>query len=200
MFGTPELLSEKEGNGWRPENGAPKVDALKGSLLRVAGLPSLLQCHLKRFQYDWQTDVMSKVNDCFSFPEVLDLASVCTGVKESEKQSTVYDLQSVVVHVGEYGSGHYYAYVRPDIRSDEWYRFNDHEVVQVSFQEVINDSYGGRVAQKEKAKRGLLSRVFGSKHGSSFGWGGRTSSAYMLQYVRRCDIPELYPDEDEQQQ
>jgi ubiquitin carboxyl-terminal hydrolase 7 len=119
-------------------------------------------------------------------------------VKESEKQSTVYDLQSVVVHVGEFGSGHYYAYVRPDIRSDEWYRFNDHEVVQVTFQEVINDSYGGSVAQKEKAKRGLLSRVFGSKHGSSFGWGGRTSSAYMLQYVRRCDIPELYPDEDEQ--
>lgn len=196
MFGTPELLSEKEGNGWRPEKGASKVDALKGSLLRVAGLPSLLQCHLKRFQYDWQMDVMSKINDHFSFPEVLDLASVCTDVKESEEQSTVYDLQAVVVHAGKYGSGHYYAYVRPDILSDEWYRFNDHEVVKVSFQEVINDSYGGRVAQKEKAERGLLRRVFGSMHSGSFGWGGRTSSAYMLQYVRRCDIPELYPDEE----
>lgn len=199
MFGTPELLSEKDGNGWRPEKGSPKVDALKGSLLRVAGLPSLLQFHLKRFQYDWQTDVMSKVNDCFSFPGVLDLASVCTDVTESEKESTVYDLQSVVVHVGEYGSGHYYAYVRPDIRSEEWYRFNDHEVVQVSFQEVINDSYGGRVEQKAKARRGLLSRVFGSMNGGSFGWGGQTSSAYMLQYVRRCEISELYPDEDEKQ-
>ena len=70
MFGTPELLSVSEGNGWRPEKDAPKVDALKGSLLRVAGLPSLLQCHLKRFQYDWQTDVMSKVNSRFSFPKV----------------------------------------------------------------------------------------------------------------------------------
>jgi len=66
----PELLSEKEGNGWRPEKGADKVDALKGSLLRAQGLPSLLQLHLKRFRYDWQTDVMSKINDKFEFPEV----------------------------------------------------------------------------------------------------------------------------------
>jgi hypothetical protein len=142
---------------------------------------------------------MSKINDRFSFPGVLDLSSVCTDVKESEKLSTIYDLQAVVVHVGEYGSGHYYAYVRPDILSDEWYRFNDHEVVKVSFQEVINDSYGGRVAQKENVERGLLRRIFGSLHSGSFGWGGRTSSAYMLQYVRRRDIPQLYPDEEEHQ-
>jgi len=199
MFGTPELLSEKEGNGWRPEKGEPKVDALKGSLLRVAGLPSLLQCHLKRFQYDWQTDVMSKMNDEFSFPEELDLSDVCTDVKSEEKESCLYDLQAVVVHAGEYGSGHYYAYVRPDIRSDEWYRFNDHEVTKVSFKDVTCDSYGGRAAQKAKekqSKRGLLSRVFGSLNSGSYGYGGRTSSAYMLQYVRRSDIPKLYNEDN----
>lgn len=190
MFGTPELLSEEEGNGWRPEKGQPKVDALKGSLLRVAGLPSILQCHLKRFQYDWQTDVMSKLNDKLSFPKELDLSCVCTDVKPEEEQSCVYDLQAVVVHAGEYGSGHYYAYVRPDIRSDDWYRFNDHDVTQVSFKDVANDSYGGRTSQKAQERRGLLSRVFGSS--GSFGYGGRTSSAYMLQYVRRSDIPKLY--------
>lgn len=199
MFGTPELLSEKEGNGWRPEKGEPKVDALKGSLLRAAGLPSLLQCHLKRFQYDWQTDVMSKVNDLFAFPKELDLSSVCMDVKPEEEQSCIYDLQAVVIHVGEYGSGHYYAYVRPDIRSDDWYRFDDHEVKKVSFQDVTSDSYGGRAAKKAKAtsKRGLLSRVFGSMNGGSHGFGGRTSSAYMLQYVRRCDIPKLYNDDED---
>lgn len=196
LFGTPELLSEKEGNGWRPEKGQPKVDALKGSLLRVAGLPSLLQCHLKRFQYDWQTDVMSKLNDRFSFPKELDLSCVCTDVKPEEEESCLYDLQAVVVHAGEYGSGHYYAYVRPDIRSDDWYRFNDHDVTPVSFKDVANDSYGGQVAAKVKeqtTKRGLLSRVFGSfNNGGVYGFGGRSSSAYMLQYVRRSDIPELY--------
>lgn len=195
MFGAPELLSEKEGNGWRPEKGQPKVDALKGSLLRVAGLPSLLQCHLKRFQYDWQTEVMSKMNNRFSFPKELDLSSVCTDVKSEEESLCLYDLQAVVVHAGEYGSGHYYAYVRPDIRSNDWYRFNDHDVTKVSFKDVANDSYGGQVAQKikeEKSKRSLLSRIFGSMNSSAYGYGGRTSSAYMLQYVRRSDIPLLY--------
>jgi ubiquitin carboxyl-terminal hydrolase 7 len=199
MFGTPELLSEKEGNGWRPEKGQPKVDALKGSLLRVAGLPSLLQCHLKRFQYDWQTDVMSKVNDKFTFPKELDLSCVCTDVKPEEEASCLYDLQAVVVHAGEYGSGHYYAYVRPDIRSDDWYRFNDHEVTKVSFQDVANDSYGGQAVEKAatERKRGLLSRVFGRMNSGSFGYGGKTSSAYMLQYVRRRDIPKLYNEDNQ---
>ena len=108
----------------------------------------------------------------------------------------MYDLQAIVVHVGEYGSGHYYSYVRPDIRSNDWYRFNDHEITSVSFSEVVSDTFGGRVARKaEEEHRGLLKRIFGSVHGGSYGYGGRTSSAYMLQYVRRCDIPELYGEE-----
>ena len=122
-FGTPELLSVKEGNGWRPEKGAEKVDALKGCLLRVQGLPPILQLHLKRFNYDWQKDRMSKINDPCSFPEELDLSDVCADIQENEKPAACYALQSVVVHVGEFGSGHYYAYVRPDICSDTWYRF-----------------------------------------------------------------------------
>ena len=69
-FGSSELLSVKEGNGWRPEKGADRVDALKGSLLRAPGLPTLLQVHLKRFSYDWQTDRMSKLNNRFEFPKV----------------------------------------------------------------------------------------------------------------------------------
>lgn len=72
-FGSPEFLSTAEGSGWRPEKGADKVDALKGSVLRAQGLPSLLQIHLKRFSYDWNTDRMSKLNQRFSFPEVREL-------------------------------------------------------------------------------------------------------------------------------
>ena len=67
-FGSPELLSEAEGNGWRPQKGADKIDALKGSLLKVAGLPSLLQLHLKRFQYNWQLETMNKLNTRCAFP------------------------------------------------------------------------------------------------------------------------------------
>lgn len=206
-FGSAELLSVDEGNGWRPEKGADKVDALKGCLLRVQGLPSILQLHLKRFNYDWQTDIMSKINNRFSFPEELDLSSVCADIQDSEISRACYKLQSVVIHVGEFGSGHYYAYVRPDVLSDNWYRFNDHVATKVSFDEVVADAYGGRNAQiesessssndnrkKSKGPGGFLRRlgsIFKSKD-DPFGYGGRTSNAYVVQYVRKTDIPSLY--------
>ena len=208
-FGTAELLSAAEGNGWRPEKDAEKVDALKGCLLRVQGLPSILQLHLKRFNYDWQTDQMSKINTQCSFPDELDLSTVCADIQNGEKSRACYALQSVVIHVGEFGSGHYYAYVRPDVLSDTWYRFNDHVVTQVSFDEVVADAYGGRNAKVEsesgssdnsnKAKsnrgRGGLLRRLGSlfkPQNDPFGYGGRTSNAYVVQYVRKTDISNLY--------
>ena len=70
MFTEPEILRVSEGNGWRPSKGADKVDAFKGSSLKRDGLPSLLQLHLKRFKYDWETEETSKINDCCSFPVV----------------------------------------------------------------------------------------------------------------------------------
>ncbi len=70
MLTSGEILSVKEGNGWRPEKGADKVDALKGNSICREGLPKVLQLHLMRFTYDWQTQVMSKINDRFSFSKV----------------------------------------------------------------------------------------------------------------------------------
>jgi ubiquitin C-terminal hydrolase len=106
LFGEPELLSEASGNGWRPEKGANKVDAHKGSLLKVQGLSSILQLHLKRFQYDWNTGQTSKLNDAFEFPLELDLSNICKDASENEQSLFLYDLQAVVVHAGEYGCGH----------------------------------------------------------------------------------------------
>jgi ubiquitin carboxyl-terminal hydrolase 7 len=197
-FGEPELLSEVEGNGWRPEKGADKVDAHKGSSLLVQGLPPILQLHLKRFNYDWQFEQMSKINDRFSFPEVLDLSSVCSNIEKDQEDRAVYDLQSVVVHAGECGVGHYYAYVRPDVRKEDWYRFNDDIVERVSFKEVTEDAFGGRSAGVASTKkRGWFAKIQRAFQGSggTYGWGGSTSNAYVVQYVKRCDIPMLYLDE-----
>ena len=200
-FTQPELLSVEEGNGWRPEKGADKVDALKGSLLRVQGLPSVLQLHLKRFQYNWQTDTMSKINDAFLFPEELDLSTLCADITPEEVQNSIYDLQSIVVHKGAFGSGHYYSYVRPDMSSKRWYRFDDHRVTEVDYYEdVIRDAFGGRMETCEKEDestkpRGFWGRVFGGRNkvgGYEYGYGGRYSNAYMLQYVKRSDITKLY--------
>ena len=200
-FGEPELLSVAEGNGWRPEKGADKVDAHKGSKLIVQGLPNILQLHLKRFNYDWQSGVMSKLNNRFTFPDVLDLSSICHPKDDGgNPDDCVYDLQSIVIHMGEYGVGHYYAYVRPDVQSELWYRFNDQIVEEVKYEEVIEDAYGGRAAKRKTIPSeggfGFIQRIrrllFESR-GASYGYGGSTSNAYVLQYVRRCDIPTLYP-------
>ena len=148
-----------------------------------------------------------------------------------ELDGATYDLQSIVIHKGEYGSGHYYSYVRPDIRSDDWYRFDDEFVTKVDYSDVVADAYGGSRQTRRKrprsdsfestdtaapvAKRrrgpfqlifsffGLFRRVArigpnsagGRGDGGVFGYGGRTSNAYMLQYVRRSHIPKLYLEE-----
>jgi hypothetical protein len=70
MFTQPEILRVSEGNGWRPSKGAEKVDAYKGASLKRDGLPPLLQLHLKRFKYDYETGETSKINDCCTFPLV----------------------------------------------------------------------------------------------------------------------------------
>mmetsp|Transcript_12030 Transcript_12030/g.28125 ORF Transcript_12030/g.28125 Transcript_12030/m.28125 type:complete len:100 (-) Transcript_12030:34-333(-) len=97
--------------------------------------------------------------------------------------------------MGEYGVGHYYAYVRPDMESNEWYRFNDDKVDEVSFDDVTADAFGGR-QQSKKQGGGLyrrIGRLFRNNNKNSFGWGGRTSNAYVLQYVRKSEISSLYP-------
>jgi ubiquitin carboxyl-terminal hydrolase 7 len=237
LFGSPEMLRVSEGNGWRPDRGSDPVDAHKGSVLKAQGLPSVLQLHLKRFQHDWAADAIRKLNDPVSFPLVLDLKDLCQPEEEASDASQlaeaavesagkvtamatdqenadgsgfVYDLQSVVVHAGEYGSGHYYAYVRPDVRADRWYRFNDHRVEPVAYRDVYADACGGRSGSPApsddtdsedgtspagaRRRRGWLGRLRSAimSGPAEYGYGGRTSSAYVLQYVRRSDVPALY--------
>ena len=87
------------------------------------------------------------------------------------------------------------AYVRPDIQSNKWYRFNDDIVDEVSFQEVIEDAFGGKSSEIQPQKTGgpfgLIRRLLG-RGGESYGWGGKTSNAYVVNYIRRSDIPLLY--------
>lgn len=196
LFGEPELLSEAEGNGWRPEKGSDKVDAHKGSVLKPQGLPPILQLHLKRFHFDWNTETTTKINTPFAFESELDLTAVCKVQDESGSDALVYDLQAIVVHAGEYDSGHYYAYVRPDVRSDVWYRFDDHNVQEVAYKDVFTDACGGKGqhnAQKQPKGRWFsrLGRALLPRSGG-YGYGGRASNAYVLQYVQRSKVPMLY--------
>jgi ubiquitin carboxyl-terminal hydrolase 7 len=195
-FGEPELLDVAEGNGWRPEKGAEKVNAHKGSSLLANGLPPILQFHLLRFNYDWNTDTTTKLNNEFTFPKSMDLAPICIDVEESDPRSE-YELQAVIVHMGEFNVGHYYAYVRPDIESNKWYRFNDDKVDRVEFEDVIADAFGGKqknnnIRERDSGLGRRIRRLFRNNNKDTFGWGGRTSNAYVVQYVRRNSIQSLY--------
>ena len=172
--------------------------------------------------------------------------------EDDAQGDAIYDLQSIVIHKGEYGSGkcslhstswsklgskhastdfsmlcsgHYYSYVRPDIRSNDWYRFDDEVVTPVDYSDVVADAYGGNRRTRRRASRsdhiepiempvkhrmGIFQRIFSlfglfrrvrmigsnsSSGGGGFGYGGRSSNAYMLQYARRSDIPKLFLEE-----
>ncbi len=53
-----------------------------------------------------------------------------TGYKWNSDQAAVYDLQGVIVHVGNsFKEGHYYAVVRD---GDDWWEFDDEKVTRVS--------------------------------------------------------------------
>ena len=126
-------------------------------------------------------------------------------------------------------SGHYYSYVRPELRNNEWYRFDDEFVARVDWSDVVADAYGGKSSSRHRSMnvnfkptdtpstrpRGLFwpilallrlikrATMIGSNNstprlGHGYGYGGETSNAYMLQYVRRADIPILYLEERDQ--
>jgi len=81
------------------------------------------------------------------------------------------------MHSGEYGFGHYYAYIRPDIRNNIWYQFNDRKVMRVRYSDIKADAFGSNICTLSK-------RLFQRRRSES--------CAYLLQYVKRFDIPWLF--------
>ena len=171
-----------------------KQDAQKGVIFTK--FPPVLTIHLKRFDFDMITMGFRKIHDFFSFPEILELdnflADDCP--PESRAVPNEYTLHSVLVHSGDVGGGHYYAYIRPsknfnyssllnmlkdpasadDLEGKEndgmeesdtqWFKFNDETVIQVEAREAIQHCYGRKRGDSDVIK--LM------------------SSAYMLVYIR----------------
>ena len=82
--------------------------------VRFKSLPPVLQLHLKRFEYDFESGSMHKLQQEFSFPTRLKLHKyMAKGAAAAAGAPLEYELHAVISHVGEFGSGHYVAYVRP---------------------------------------------------------------------------------------
>lgn len=145
---------------------------------RFKTLPKVLFIHLKRFEYrppnlterfvnkinsSYQLgNNLTKINDRFEFPINIDLAEF---VEQSNKEKNwVYELFGVLVHSGSASFGHYYAYLRPE-NSNQWFKFNDSTVSQCNEQDAVNNNYGD---------------------------GSNCASGYMLIYMRKEDLPQLF--------
>ena len=66
---------------------------------------------------------MIKNEEFVDFPtNGLDLRYIYSGKKSTK--NCIYDLYGVIHHTGPIGFGRYYATIRDDINSDNWYEFN----------------------------------------------------------------------------
>ena len=90
-----------------------KQDAEKGVVFE--SFPPVLTIHLKRFDFDLNTMNFTKIHDYYEFPLRLELDKyIAKDCNDTENRvPNVYVLHSVLVHQGDVGGGHYYAYIRP---------------------------------------------------------------------------------------
>jgi len=118
-----------------------KVDARKG--IKLLSTPDVLTLQLKRFDFNYHTLARIKVNNQLVFPHVLDMnkhLNTSSSFQSSEINAVsldpkynMYNLNSVVIHSGSAGGGHYYSYVKVD---GNWYEFNDSTVSKISEKEI----------------------------------------------------------------
>eukprot|EP00899_Mesostigma_viride_P017736 jgi/Mesvir1/25964/Mv20952-RA.3 len=146
--------------------------AKKGVLFK--DFPPVLQLQLKRFEYNFQRDIMVKINDRYEFPQELDLDIDNRKYLTQDADPSVrnlYELHSVLVHSGAVSGGHYYAFIRPDL-GEVWYKFDDERVSKETAQKALTEQYGGE------------DENLNNWPGCRF---SKYSSAYMLVYVRKSD-------------
>ena len=91
----------------------------------------------------------------------------------------VYHLHAILVLRGGIGSGHYYAFIRPNLE-DKWYEFNDSAVTPVLKSTALSTGCGG------------FETVFEYKDGRiAEKWKKNDTNAYMLVYIREGEREEI---------
>lgn len=141
--------------------------------VRFLHLPKVLMFHLRRCEFDFQTEINKKIKHRFSFPQVLDM----NRFREPEFQiegGNPYDLYCIFVHHGNDGiAGHYTVLLRED---GQWFEFDDEQVRVVDWEFVKRNAYGGEHPDLTLEKRNLKLIENNKK---------TISHAYMIIYIDR---------------
>ena len=154
-------------------------DAKKGIIF--SKFPPVLMLHLKRFEYDFQRDLMYKINDRYEFPLEIDLGKYLSDDSEQKKEDNTYVLFSVLVHSGDVSGGHYYNFAKPYVNEDRWFKFDDEKVYEVTEGLAVQDNYGGEVKKSKKFWLATHSNSYYKKF----------TNAYMLLYIRKSQVSQM---------
>lgn len=193
-----------------------KQDAKKGVIFTK--FPPVLTIHLKRFDFDLYRMCFTKIHDTFKFPLKLHLdkylstdsrsagdepVDVNSSSGSGSDSKHVYILHSVLVHAGDVGGGHYYAYIRPSMGFDyenlpSFYQ----QHVEVAGGDCSDNgidaddgcSYGWYKFNDEHVikvrKSEALEQTFGFSKGSDT-YSVGVGSAYMLVYIRAAEAADV---------
>eukprot|EP00178_Gracilaria_changii_P021375 TRINITY_DN63550_c0_g1_i1.p1 TRINITY_DN63550_c0_g1~~TRINITY_DN63550_c0_g1_i1.p1 ORF type:complete len:1436 (+),score=245.45 TRINITY_DN63550_c0_g1_i1:339-4646(+) len=192
-------------NKYRADGFDELQEARKG--VKFLKLPPVLQLHLKRFEYDLTRYTMVKINDRYEFGSEIDLSRFV----ENSDGTDVYVLHSVLVHIGDVNGGHYHAFIRPAIdvsdnetkKPGQWYKFDDETVQAATEEQAVQDNFGmGGERDLAKRRPGIDDDLTGVNGGQnpphvfpqtrrSNYQTRRCSNAYMLQYLRKSEVPYL---------
>ncbi|KAL9081920.1 MAG: hypothetical protein Q9159_006904 [Coniocarpon cinnabarinum] len=154
-------------------------DAKKGVIFE--SFPQVLHLQLKRFEYNFQADAMTKVYDRYEFPNVWD-ASPYLADSADKSEPWIYHLHGVLVHSGDLNAGHYYAFLKPE-KNGDFYKFDDDRVTKATVKEALDENYGGDFTNQINglgvAQRNPYTRTWSKQ---------RFMSAYMLVYIRESRL------------
>lgn len=179
-FVTPEVLEGD--NRYRAEEFGLQ-EAKIGVIFQK--FPPVLHLQLKRFEYDMIRDMVVKVNDRYEFPTVLNLGEFMEE-NAPDRNEQIFHLYGILVHSGDVGGGHYYAFMK-DPKTGKWLKFDDDHVVFVLEREAIQDNFGG---DYENSYSGPITRSMSATETKRQAL-KRFTNAYMLVYIREKDIDEM---------
>ena len=87
--------------------------------------PPVLQLSLTRTKYEEVTWQRLKVNDRFEFPLEIDMSKYMSDCEEGKRQLADpdlvnYDLKAIIIHEGGPYGGHYYCFLKDDLKEGNW--------------------------------------------------------------------------------
>ena len=111
-------------------------------------LPNILVINLKRFEFDYNTMLKSKLNNYFEFPFELDMKEYL--IDDHKEINTKYELTGITIHFGFSDYGHYYDIIKsPD---GKWYKFNDNCISEFDEKDIPHEAFGEKENEEDFIK------------------------------------------------